>query len=264
MFIFYIYLLIIIITEDAFANDESWNWGLDEVSNNSQTLSQKKMNNPQELFTKIGDNARQNPKQLSSYELKTSSNQFAQRGKLETPQWSTESQISQESSDDILQTSESDKSHKMSHNSTMSQSPLSGQDLAGAVLPDDLPVKAEGIENLSHFENKEIVTNLKQEPLAKMNSGLLPPKSSQTPPILPPPLASGDETKNRYKLTTGISHTAANRFMSSNVTPPTERYQVGFNNQVNLETLPDNSEQPDHVPNQAFSKVSYNILGVSY
>lgn len=38
----------------------------------------------------------------------------ANRKKLETPQWSTESQPSIESSDDVLQTSESDKSHMVS------------------------------------------------------------------------------------------------------------------------------------------------------
>lgn len=246
------------IIEDAFAIDESWNWGLEEASNNTETVSPREMNSSQDLSLKLGDSARQNIKQLNSYNFsKTTTNQITKRGKLDTPQWSTESQVSQESSDDILQTSESDKSHKISRNSTISQSPLSGQDLAMASLSGELPISNEGFDNLPNFENKEIVSNLKQELLPKVNSTLPPPKASQTPPILPPAvMGNNDDSKNMYKLGTGLSHKATNKFRTANITPPLDRYQVGFHNQVNLETLPDNSEQPDHIPNQLFAQVS--------
>lgn len=202
--------------------------------------------------------SRQNIKSSHNYDLTKTSNQLNKRGKLETPQWSTESQVSQESSDDVLQTSESDKSHKMSRNSTISQSPLSGQDLAMGSLSEELPTRSEVLENTPNFENKEILSNVKPELLPKVNPSVLPPKTSQTPPMLPPPISGiGDESKNMYKLT-GTSHKSANRFRTSNVTPPSDRYQPGFHNQqVNLETLPDNSEQPDHVPNQLLPKVGY-------
>lgn len=208
------------------------------------------------MFPKMSDISKENIAQSSNYEsTKIASNQYIKRGKLDTPQWSTESQVSQESSDDILQTSESDKSHKMSHNSTMSQSPLPGQDLAVAPLPEESSSRTESIDT-SNFENKEIVSNIKQQQQYKINPTPLLSKPPQTPPILPlPPMGSVDESKNMYKLATGISHRAANKVRSTKVTPPTDRLQVFHNQQVNLETLPDNSEQPDHVPNQQFSKV---------
>lgn len=212
------------------------------------------------MFPKIGDVSKQTVKQPTSYELANNplSNQLIKRGKLETPQWSTESQISQESSDDILQTSESDKSHKMSRNSTLSQSPLSGQDMGMASLSEEVPTINDGVE-MSHFENKEIVSIGKQEQHQKISAPLLTPKPSHTPPILPPPpIGTSDDQKNLYKATSGISHKSPNTFRSPNVTnviPTTDRFQVFHNQQVNLETLPDNSEHPDNVPTQSFPKV---------
>lgn len=77
-------------TADSFtATDDSWNWpALDSgLQDNGKQ--------PEPLFPTMGD-LKSKPK------------------KLETPQWSTESQPSLESSDDVLPTSESDKSHLMS------------------------------------------------------------------------------------------------------------------------------------------------------
>lgn len=230
---------------------------MEDTLSSSQNLPQKEVSNLKEMFPKMEDFTKQSIKQPSNYDLtKPSSHQLTKRGKLDTPQWSTESQISQESSDDILQTSESDKSHKMSRNSTKSQSPLSGQDLAISSFPEINP-GTEYTENAMNFENKEIVSNINEEQLLKSTSAVVTPKSSHTPPTLPPPsTGSNDDSKNVYKLTSGISHKSVNKFRSSNTTPPIERFQVPFHNQqVNLETLPDNSEQPDHVPNQHFSKV---------
>lgn len=229
---------------------------MEDTTNSPQTVSQKDMSVPQDMFPKMSDMGKQTTKQSTSYDLtKIAPNQFTKRGKLDTPQWSTESQVSQESSDDVLQTSESDKSHKMSHNSTISQSPLPGQDLAIVSLSEELPTTTECLDTTSNFENKEILSNIKKDK-HKINSTPVLPKPSQTPPTLPLPSIGGhDESKNMYKLTTGISHRTANKVKSANVTPPIDRHQVFHNQQVNLETLPDNSEQPDHVPNQQFSKV---------
>lgn len=244
------------ITDNTFGNDESWNWGLEETSIASQNVPLQETNSAHDLFSNLADPSKQSPKQASNYDVtKTLANPLNKRGKLDTPQWSTESQISQESSDDILQTSESDKSHKVSRNSTISQSPLSGQDSAITSFP-ELTTEAEYVENPLNFENKEIISNINDEQPHKSTS-MVNPKPSQTPPTLPPPpVGSNDNSKNMYKLTSGISHKAANKFRSSNATPPTERFQIPFHNQqVNLETLPDNSEHPDHVQNQQYSKV---------
>lgn len=205
----------------------------------------------------MGDISKQTVKHSTNYDLSNNtSNQVTKRGKLDTPQWSTESQVSQGSSDDILHTSESDKSHKMSLNSTVSQSSLSGQDMVMASLSEELPKKNDGVE-MSHFENKEIVSLAMQEQLLKTNVPLLTPKPSQTPPILPlPQIAANDNQKHIYKATTGISHKSTMNFRSSNLTNTTaDRFQVFHNQQVNLETFPDNSEQPDNVPTQSFPKV---------
>lgn len=258
--------MIIFIIEDEFGNDESWNWGLEDTT--PQIVPQKDVSNLQDSLSKTDDFTKQNPKQPHNYDsTKVSSNQLTKRGKLDTPQWSTESQISQESSDDILQTSESDKSHKVSGNSTISQSPLSGPDLAISSFS-ELNTEPEYVENSLNFENKEIISNMNEEHLDKSASAILTPKSLQMASNLPPPptgklketTGSNVESKNMYKLTSNISHKSVNKYCTSNITS-TEKYPVPFHNQqVNLETLPDNSEQPDHVPNQQFTKVCFLSL----
>lgn len=260
---------------DAFANDESWNWGVDDTKSPINTLQSvpKKEETPdaEGLFPKMEKNSNRPVKTENDAELmRTLPPQdllkvSGKRGKLETPQWSTESQMSQESSDDILHTSESDKSHMMSRSSTISQSPLSGQEQSQNL--DDIPNQNNAYyQNLAsnhQFENKEIISNIKTETQeirpAKANPTPPPPppKNAQTPPLLPP-LGATDDSKNPYKRSTGLSHKAANKFRASNVTPPDSRqnlYQPGFHSQVNLETLPDNSEQPDPVPSQPVQKL---------
>lgn len=105
---------------ESFANDESWNWSVEESNSTSSLIHPK--NAPQgatrnypteELFPKMGKSSLEENK----VEFK--------RDKIEhlTPQWSIESQMSQESSDDVLHTSESDKI--LSRSSTISHSPIS-------------------------------------------------------------------------------------------------------------------------------------------
>lgn len=212
------------------------------------------MKNPNELLPKVDEAIRRDIQQSHNYDVsKASSIQFSNRGKFDTPQWSTESQVSQESSDDILQTSESDKSHKMSQNSTISQSPLSGQNF---VLSEELTSKNEGFENITNYQNREIITNVKQEILPKISS-VLSPRTTQLPPILPPlPISTSDEARNNYK-SGSVPLTTANRLKTSNIYYSIDQFPIEFHSQLgNLETLPDNSEQPD-APTQTFSKVSY-------
>ncbi|XP_018571551.1 uncharacterized protein LOC108911173 isoform X2 [Anoplophora glabripennis] len=258
---------------DAFAKDESWNWGVDDtkpIANPVQNIPIKE--EPTDVdtpFPKMEKNSNRPAKVENDSEsikpippqdlLKVS----GKRGKLETPQWSTESQMSQESSDDILHTSESDKSHIMSRSSTISHSPLSGQEQSQNL--DDVPSQNnayyEDLASNHQFENKEIVPNIKAEVQEnrppKANPTPPPPKNTQTPPLLPPG-GPADDGKNPYKRSTGLSHKVANKFRASNTTPPESRqnlYQPNFHSQqVNLETLPDNSEQPDPVPSQPVQK----------
>lgn len=133
---------------NSFANDESWNWSVDDSNstaslNNpktdvlSNTPSQTSLNNPssEEAFPKVvrvvkkhmeDDNSEKHHKHELLDNLPPS--RLGKPRKIDhlTPQWSTESQMSQESSDDVLHTSESDKI--LSRSSTVSQSPISGQD----------------------------------------------------------------------------------------------------------------------------------------
>ncbi|XP_057668729.1 uncharacterized protein LOC130901379 isoform X3 [Diorhabda carinulata] len=206
--------------DGAFSNEEAWNWGVEDAKN---PVKNENPGDVQDLFPKISKNSQKTDNDTAQDHSTT-----GKRGKLETPQWSTESQISQESSDDVLHTSESDKSHMMSRSSTISHSPISGQD---PQPQEDAQVKRET------YENEEIV-----------NNSALP-----RPPVLPPPQSVNDESKNPYKRTTAVlSHSSTtNMFRGAVVTPPDSRqnlYQTNFHSQqVNLETPPENSEQPDPV-----------------
>lgn len=94
------------------ANDESWNWSVDEASTNQNTD-----------LLKSQENHVENTQETVPTELQHSSITRLKNENL-TPQWSIESQVSQDSSDDILLTSESDnKSNILSRSSTISQSP---------------------------------------------------------------------------------------------------------------------------------------------
>ncbi|XP_044262205.1 protein transport protein Sec16A isoform X2 [Tribolium madens] len=153
---------------ESFAKDEAWNWNLDE--------------------------AKPKPEPETSIDHMT-----GKRNKLETPQWSVESQMSQESSDDVLQTSESDKSRMLSRSSTVSHSPISG-DVGGP-----------------HVENKE---NLSQEVRPKpgkfpafqsVNLESPPDNSEQPDPIKtsPPSRFENNEApindRNQYLETAQLS-----------------------------------------------------------
>ncbi|CAH0559554.1 unnamed protein product [Brassicogethes aeneus] len=146
--------------------------------------------------------------------------EVVKRGKLDTPQWSVESQMSLESSDDV---------GMVSRGSTVSHSPVSGQE----VLP------GQNVE--IPFENKEILPSVKQEaaevtPPTKANPTPPPPINNPTPPLYP--ASSSEDLKNPYKR-------------SSKLTPLTNAFHAQT---VNLETPPDNSEQPDTVPDRAPAK----------
>ncbi|CAH1130815.1 unnamed protein product [Ceutorhynchus assimilis] len=209
---------------ESFANDESWNWSVDAQQQQRQS-NENNAQQDQNLFPTIGDlKAAIKPDQAEL--LNTN------RKKLDTPQWSTESV---ESSDDVLQTSESDKSHMVSRSSTISHSPISGQE--SSPLVQGLLHQAES-SNSYQAENKEIVKHqdvLENRP-QRVNPTPPLPKNMLTPPLLPPPQTSSDDSRNPYKRTSGLSHKAPNKFK-----PP----QV-FNQSGNLESLPDNSEHPDH------------------
>jgi hypothetical protein len=218
------------VVAESFANDKTWNWSLDEANAKPPPKPVK------------DENETDPAKVAPSLDRLT-----GKRNKLETPQWSVESQMSQESSDDILQTSESDKSRMLSRSSTISHSPISGQEPPPGSHLESAPAKEEQVE-ATGFENKEILSQVGQDA-----SGLsVPPMNSHL-----------DDKSNPYKRNSGLSHKAANKFRSSNVTPPDSRahnvFPTPFQGQsVNLETLPDNSEQPDPIPVQPARKISSN------
>ncbi|CAG9858230.1 unnamed protein product [Phyllotreta striolata] len=216
--------------------NETWNWGVEESKN--PPAPKEEPIDYQQQFPKMG--LMPKPAQKSALEVDASKPNAVQdhltvsgkRGKLETPQWSTESQMSQESSDDILHTSESDKSHMMSRSSTISHSPISGHDLAPHVA-EEAPAKGE------FYENKEIVSNIRPDSAPK----------NVPPPLLPSASSNLDDSKNPYKRNAGLSQVAANRFRSTNITPPDTRqtlFKTSLNYQLgNLETPPDNVEHPE-------------------
>ncbi|XP_065156222.1 protein transport protein Sec16A isoform X4 [Atheta coriaria] len=205
-------------------NDESWNWNVDEnsIANSASALrsetnkerhdSGNSEQQIRELFPKMSSSSSKvvpKSENLETVPLLPSL-PINKRIKSEvfSPQWSIESQVSQESSDDILQTSESDK--LFSRSSTISHSPVSGHH-----TPQE-PVVEESCEN------KEIVSNVKEDDS----------KPLHLPPSLPPVgAASGSGGENPYKR--------------SGAKPQGDMRNFYMNQSVNLETVPDNSEAPD-------------------
>lgn len=272
---------------ESFNPEESWNWSIDESSSSTSTLNYTKpdASNPttsmtsldsfkqdgvaDHLFPKMGKLADRHNNLLDN-EGQANKNALYEPAKAPevirlrnsenlTSQWSTESQMSQESSDDILQTSESDK--MLSRSSTISQSPISGQDGVGENLMPEQPVGSS--ETTQQYENVEILSNIKQNfpvpsppvsnltppPAAALQSAKTgqtppPPMKNQTPPLVATP--SDDLRNNPYKRNTPLSHSAAAK-KTLNLTdrPQPSGFQPFSTQSVNLETLPDNSEQPD-------------------
>lgn len=252
-------------TLDSFTNDKTWEWSVSD--NNSVGGDNKSEEENKQLFSKVSENYVQNIKSEIQPEaaqpVERSSKQHLKMTHLNaiknenlTPQWSVESQMSQDSSDDIIHTSESDKSHKLSRSSTISQSPLSAHDtnFESSSRQEQLPFDSNLELSVKHPSpsyndnqkftetsgNREILGN-KEFPASQMRTTKTervtstPPKS-QTP-ILPPPV------QNPYKQNLGYSHRSANKFLNIQ---QDNGLQGSSNIQgVNLETLPDNSEQPD-------------------
>nr|CAH7728124.1 unnamed protein product [Callosobruchus chinensis] len=238
-------------TDDAFANDEAWNWGVEESKpaiNQAAGLvpATPTSSNVQDLFPLVGHPRRDSVKPENDCNVPNKipvvQDNMSKRGKLETPQWSTESQMSQESSDDVVHTSEKEIHMMMSHNAAV------GYSLAVQTQPkvEDPSAKSEPSYDQQQFENKEIVPTV---PPKANPTPPPPPVTTQTPPlnILPPPGMGGDDM-NPYKRNTTLSHKAVSKFRATNVSPAESRQNFGYQQQVNLEAPPDNSEQPDPVP----------------
>ena len=286
----------------SFASNESWNWTVDDQNLSASSskpdlgsasysnLDNKPMvfSNADDLLPKIGKSAQKHLNNADSeFQAKLFTHHVAniKPEKLNQikQQWSTESQLSQESSDDILQTSESDKI--LSHSSTISHSPISTHE---GIVDNSAQVHQQNLQDVSigeeTFNAEEMTASIPWEnaPLQGENVEILPvqqhglqgsvlntttspinptslqpvktrtPPSSfatQVPPLMPPPvsqLGTSDDTKNPYKR-------GAVSLQKNNVfRPPQNFYQPGnfppFSQSVNLETMPDNSEQPDPLP----------------
>lgn len=309
---------------DSFSNNESWNWNVDNTASQQAELKQSlepSPDDPETSFPQMGKLADKHRK-LSKSELNTPeqtmgtienlpSTLMGKRNKMDhlTPQWSLESQMSQDSSDEIAHTSESDKSRMISRSSTISQSPVSGHDanlesLNNLQHDNVSPLQeAYGQSNLENIESpfaapplkknvtppppiKNITPPLNMPPPMKNNTPPLnmpPPMKNNTPPLNMPPT---DTSKNPYQRNTGLqSHKTANKTRSqdnfysgaasnypnsnysatnnqSHFTNPTNSYPQQnfppvFNQSVNLESPPDNSEQPDTMPSQHLRKPSH-------
>lgn len=240
---------------ESFTDDKSWNWSVEDTNDNSNKIYtdfQPSTSNNQNLLGTEGQDKNLFPKMVK-HEKHSPQNEQPEPPTRHTktdhltPQWSTESQMSQDSSD-LLHTSESDKSHMLSRSSTISESPISGQEgtvdhLARPQLldfsnaPEAAPKHEAQFYNLQQ-ENREVLPSSTDELKAF--------KSNATPP--PPPLKNQTpppDTRNPYKRTTGLSHKALNKYKSD---------PFYSNQSVNLETLPDNSEQPDSIPPVALPK----------
>ncbi|XP_018332218.1 uncharacterized protein LOC108741774 isoform X3 [Agrilus planipennis] len=295
-----------------FVNDETWNWSLEDSSSTSSLLKQEGTEKGsvvnentygaqsvqsndhlrEDLFPKVGSTAAKHNQNLKSGSL-DSENQNSQivpgsasvehksaikkvnKPEMLPAQWSTESQISQDSSENI-QTSDSN-SRILSRSSTTSESSLPLQDLGNvnnekvnsfetnldrsrkisdATLTNEPPSRnLRNAEMLQH-ENVENVSHLKSyttpPPSVKSQTATPPPPMKNPPPLMP---SQSDDSQNPYKRTVGVSHRAINKYMIETQSQPQQSMafppQTTFPLSVNLETLPDNSEQPDSYPLQS-------------
>lgn len=118
---------------------------------------------------------------------------------------------------------------------------------------------------MAHHENSEVLSSTRAKSGGLPSSLLVksPPPSKALPvasasykanPTAPPAVKNAtpplEDFKNPYKRTTDLPHKTTNKFKTK---PEGNLYQnplfaVNFTQTVNLETLPDNSEQPDVLP----------------
>lgn len=229
-------------TLDSFSNDKTWEWSISD--NNLAAGDNKLQEQNEQLFPKVGEKYVQN---VDSTKQNVKMNHLsAVKNDNLSAQWSMDSQMSQDSSDDVLHTSESG-SRKLSRSSTISQSPISGHDTNfEATLKQEQhletamrhlsPSVSDNQNFIENTGNREILGNNPR--VVKNERVTATPPKIQTPPVLPPLSQQNKDGVgvNPYKQNVGFSHRAANKFSS----------QENIGNQgVNLETLPDNSEQPD-------------------
>ncbi|XP_071051239.1 uncharacterized protein [Onthophagus taurus] len=281
---------------DSFNTEESWNWNVEDSTSTSKndessaSVSQASL----DLFPKMG---KLSDKHQKNYEDNEKVNPNVTKiKKLDhlTPQWSTESQMSQESSDDILQTSESDK--MLSRSSTISQSPISGQEVAGVdglaqIGEEEYGSKPE-IEGFGG-ENVEIISSENKAPspgvlpsqspifdslnepqrnspppgiVLNKNKNITPPPSTKTneapPTKTTPPPSNFSIPAQSLSMSGGAFKRLGNVSVKSGGIPEGRRSPKYIRNkspvynQINLETVPDNSEQPDNVQVPLTRKVS--------
>lgn len=241
---------------ESFANDETWNWTVDDNQKNQEQVKETK---PPEKYQETD-----NTEHLQHAAVSRIKNETL------TPQWSIESQVSQDSSDDVLLTSESDNRSKLSRSSTISQSPTT------PASNDNTESVTNRVENVEVFENsiERIEQSMQELVLGAENKEIISPETKNEPPkeYTPPPPRNPQENftpppknisqENLIKeptppprlppLTSDSNKNPYKRTLNRKVPKDTEIYP----NQVNLETLPDNSERPDQDPVKVVRKSS--------
>ncbi|KAL3278660.1 hypothetical protein HHI36_016197 [Cryptolaemus montrouzieri] len=239
------------------ANDESWNWSVEEPGNQLKENIRDDIpaKDSMDLFPKMGKLATMGAgDQGNADEIIGSLPPPAatgRRNKLETPQWSMDSQLSQESSDDILQTSESDN-HLVS-SSTVSHSPLSGLDNLHPMKED---LTTDNVLNpiYQHIENREIIRNDHDQDLNQSQLSTRPPSF---PPVGSAFVASQEDPKMPYNRASNSSHkNPISAVPTTQFSARQNAYAPSFAQSVNLETVPDNSEHPDVASSNSSGKLS--------
>lgn len=261
---------------NSFTNDTSWNWSVEDSLNvKTETgVLDEPVDQQQNATT-----TEYYPTPLVTSEINTIAGLEHQLNLLPginrvknenlTPQWSIESQVSQDSSEDVLLTSESDnRSNVISQSSTTSHSPTKLDHLHDFGAPNNQAYNVEtnntlvennlqlpeglsetkqesGLENIeraiqemslnAQVENKEIVSPDSNLPSSNSKKGS-PPLSA--PPLVQQLTGSSSSSENPYKK---IS--TETTFLQSSFRPSSAENQLG----VNLETVPDNSERPDQI-----------------
>ncbi|XP_063372560.1 uncharacterized protein LOC134660708 [Cydia amplana] len=260
------------VIEESFASTDTWNWSMEDKKEEKPAESQELKPEPPKEDVKLSD------KEVVKERLPNLALGKRLNSDL-TPQWSIESQMSQESSDP-LHSESTYRSENQSRNSTKSSpghNDTTNFNFHGEELMPPIDWPTPTVEEVERRDRKsdELACSLQEMSITndETQERHEAPSPSRSPAAIPPPPVSNlplpptnfpASSQNPFKNTGSFSHKST----PSKSTTPSQpfpgmtalnspaavnkvqhRTPVGFG--ANLETTPDNSERPDQ-PQVAF------------
>ncbi|XP_063393009.1 uncharacterized protein LOC134678385 isoform X2 [Cydia fagiglandana] len=266
------------VIEESFASTDTWNWSMEDKKEEKPAETQEVKPEPPKEDVKLSD------KEVVKERLPNLALGKRLNSDL-TPQWSIESQMSQESSDP-LHSESTYRSENQSRNSTKSSpghNDTTNFNFHGEELMPPIDWPTPTVEEIERRDRKsdELASSMQEMSIAndEAQERHEAPSPSRSPASIPPPPVSNlplpptnfpASSQNPFKNTGSFSHKST----PSKSTTPNQpfpgmtalnspaavnkvqhRTPVGFG--ANLETTPDNSERPDQ-PQVAFRPLPVN------